>query len=146
MWGFTRQQFIQYRAERVDVGAVVDVRVRRRLLRRHVVRRAQRQTRLREPPTGRGAHRQRNAEVRDIRATVTQENVFRLDVPVNDTLVVRVLQRVRYLGGDIQCLVDAELLLAIELLPERFSFYVRHDVVQEARTAAVGRCRAATVV
>ncbi len=71
-----------------------------------------------------------------IRATVAQEDVLGLDVPVDDTLVVRVLQCVRDLGGNVHRLVDAELLLAIELLPERLPFHVRHDVVQESRTAA----------
>src|SRR5687767_2867937 len=95
---------------------------------------------LGHPAAGRGAHRQRNAEVRDKRATVAQENVFGLDVPVNDTLVVRVLQHVRYLGGNLHRLVDAELLLAIELLSQRLPFYIGHDVKQEPGIAAVCRC------
>jgi hypothetical protein len=61
-------------------------------------------------------------------------------------LVVRVLQRVRYVSGNLHRLVDAELLLAIELLPQRFPFYIRHDVKQEPSIAAVCRCRAAAVV
>ncbi|CAN5760520.1 hypothetical protein BH23GEM3_BH23GEM3_00470 [soil metagenome] len=146
MRGVTRQHFVQDRAKRVNVRAVGDVRIRRRLLGRHVVRRAQRQARLRPPAAGRRAHRQRDAEVRDERVTVPQEDVFGLDVPVDDTLVVRVLQRVRYFGGNGHRLVNAELLLAIELLPERFPLHIRHDVIQEPRVAAVCRCRAAAVV
>ena len=46
--GLSGQQLVRHRAERVDVGAVVDVRIARRLLGRHVRRRADGRADLRE--------------------------------------------------------------------------------------------------
>ena len=50
-----------------------DLLLRRRLLGAHVVRRAEREARLRHPAAGRRAHRERDAEIRHHRAPVVQQ-------------------------------------------------------------------------
>ena len=97
----TREHLVQHRAQRVDVRAVGDVLVRRRLLGRHVVRRAERHARLRHPSADGCAYRQRNPEVRHHCTTVVQEDVLGLDVPVNHPVLVRVLERIRDLRRDL---------------------------------------------
>ena len=92
---FTGQQFIEHHAERVDVGALVDVGRRLDLLGRHVVRAAE----------DGALHGQRDigplvatdqlgdAEVGDFHAPAgIDEDVLRLDVPVEDALFVRELE------------------------------------------------------
>ncbi len=119
------------------------MRVCRSLLRRHVVGSPERQPRLRHPPARGRAHGECYPEIGDDHATVAQEDVLGLDVPVNHSLLVRVLQRIGHLGGNLHRLVDAELQLAIELVPQSLPLYVRHGVVQELRTAL---CRGAAAV
>ena len=61
-----------------------------------------------------------------------QQNVLGLDVPVNHSAAMRVVERVGDLGRDAHRLLDAELPLAIELLADRLSLDVGHHVVQES--------------
>ena len=98
-----REQLVKNHAERVDVRAMIRLRGVRRLLRRHVSRRAQhavlreaRRIRHGSPGSGieGGAHDPRDAEVRDLyTACLIQQEVLRLDVAMHDAAVVRELQR-----------------------------------------------------
>ena len=96
------------------------------------MRRAQRQAGLCHPPTGRRAHRQGDPEVGHHRAPVVQQDVLRLDVPVDHPVTVGVVERVGHLGGDLERLIDTELGLAVQLAAERLALDVGHDVVEEA--------------
>src|SRR5688572_10008928 len=57
-----------------------------------------------------------------------QQNVLRLDVPVNDAVAVRILERVSHFAGDPQRVVYRELLLARDPVAERLAFHEWHDV------------------
>ena len=61
-----------------------------------------------------------------------EEDVLGLDVAVDHAVAVRVVQRVGDVGRDAHRLVDAQLLLAIELGAQRLALDVGHHVVQEA--------------
>ncbi len=76
------------------------------------------------------------APSRNHRVPALQQDVLRLDVPVNHVMTVRVAQRVRDLAGDLKRIVQGKLLLAREPRPERLPFHIRHDVVEEAARLA----------
>ncbi len=134
----SREHFVEHGAERVDVGARGDFFFRRRLLRAHVVRRAERETRLRHPAAGSGAHGERNSKIRDHRVAAMQQDVLRFYIAVHDAVFVRVLKGVEDFSRDAHRLVHAELRLAIQLLAQRLALNERHDVEQKAiRSAAV---------
>ena len=91
-----------------------------------------RQSRLGEPVAARLLHRERDAEVRQHRLALVQQDVLRLDVAVHHALPVRVVERARHLPRDGERLVQPELLLAIQLVPQRLAADVRQDVPEEA--------------
>ncbi len=130
------QHLVQHGAQGVDVAPRVYLPVAGRLLRAHVVRRAERQARLGEPRAPGLAHRQRDAEVGDQRGAVLQQDVLGLDVAVDHALPVRVVQRARDLPGQPHRLVNRELLLAVQPVAQGLSPHVRHDVEQQAVRAA----------
>ena len=99
------EQLVRHRAERVDVGAMIDVGIARGLLGRHVRRRADRRADLRE----------RRAVRRPVRAALIafampksvttaraagEQHVVRLDVAVHDAVLVRVGERARHVAQD----------------------------------------------
>ena len=91
-----REDLVQRRAERVDVGARVE-HAAGDLLRRHVARRAERVARLREPERI-GVERPREAEVEDHRlARARDHDVAGLDVAVQHARLVRRVERARRL-------------------------------------------------
>ena len=110
------QHLVEHAAQGVDVGACRQVAFRRRLLRRHVVRRAERQPRLRHPPSTGRAHREGDPEVGHDRIAIVQQDVGRLDVPVDDVVPMRVVQRFGHATRNPHRLVDAELLLTLDPL------------------------------
>ena len=122
------QHLVQHRAEGVDVGAGRDLPLAHRLLRAHVVRRAERHAGLGHPRTARLAGRERDAEVRDQRPPIVQEDVLRLDVAVDDAVAVRIVERRGDLARDADRVVDGELLLAVEPVAQRLALDEGHDV------------------
>ena len=107
------------------------VLVAHRLLGTHVLRRAEREARLRHPRAARLLHRERDAEVGDERVSALQQDVLRLDVAMHDAERVRGAQRVGDLAGDAHRVVDRQLPLALEPRAQRLARDERHDVVQE---------------
>ena len=106
-----RQRLVGDDAERVEIGAMVDVGVAERLLGRHVRRRPERHAGRgeRRPRIGRGvaapsarghAHGARDAEVGDHGVTVGEEDVLGLHVPVHDAVPVRMRERVGDVAHD----------------------------------------------
>ena len=94
---------------RPSIGAVA-----RRLFGRHVLRRAERQSGLRDATAAGVRHGQRDAEVGDQRLAVLHEDVLGLEVAMNHVVPVRVVERARDRRRDADRLIDRELLLAIE--------------------------------
>jgi hypothetical protein len=125
---FSGQHLEQHAAEREDVCAPID-RLAPQLFRRHVGRRSEHGSRLRQTRVaGRvvRAHRplrdRREAEVEDLRVARTrEEDVLGLDVAVHDPFLVRRAERVEDLAGDRQRVGDRQAPPA-QALAERFSF------------------------
>ena len=74
---------------------------------------------------------ERNAEIRHHRPPVVQQDVLRLDVAVDHSVPMCVVQRVRDLARDPYRLVHTQLRLPVQLLPQRLALDEGHDVVQE---------------
>lgn len=55
-----------------------------------------------------------------------EQGVFWLDIPVNNPVLVRVVERVGDLARDPESIVDRELLLAVQSSAERLTLDVRH--------------------
>ena len=78
------------------------------------------------------ADRAGDAEVRHQRVIATQQDVFRLDVAMDDAVLVRVLERVRRLAGDAKRVIQRQLLLPIEPVPETLPLDERHGEPEPA--------------
>ena len=127
------QELVRHGAHGVDVHPVVEVRVGRGLLRRHVGRSAERHAGGGELlPAGRLAHRLGHAEIGDERVPAGEHHVVGLDVAVHHALAVGVGQRVHHLDQDLDRVVHRQLAYAREPLAERFALDVRHHEVEEA--------------
>ncbi len=122
-----REHLVEHRCERVHVAPRIDAAVARRLLGTHVLRRAEREPRLREAVTARFLHGERDAEIRQHRLAFLDQDVLGLDVAMHQALPVRVVERARDLLRDREGLIEPELPLAIELC---------RAMIPRARTAA----------
>src|SRR5512143_4367018 len=60
-----------------------------------------------------------------------QQDVLRLDVAMDDPGCVRVVERRRHLSREIDRSIERNLLLALDHMPQRFSFDVRHHVKEK---------------
>ncbi len=130
------EHLVGHNAECVDVGAVIDVALAHGLFGRHVLRRAQGDSRLCHALSTRLLDGERDAEVGDECVAVLEKNVLRLDVPMNDSTRVRVRQRVRDFARDAHRVGDRQLTLALEAGAQRFAFDERHHVVELCGRAA----------
>jgi len=94
-----RQQLVGQGTYGIDVRPMVDVRIGRCLLGRHVCRCPQRHTGGGQPlPPGGLAHRFRDAEVRNQGVPPRQHHVVGLDVAMHDALAVRVVQCIDHIA------------------------------------------------
>ena len=73
-----------------------------------------------------------DAEVRDQRVPLVQQDVLRLDVAVDHVVAVGVVERIGHLRGDADRLLDRQRLLGDEPVPQRLSGHDRHDEIEEA--------------
>ena len=78
----------------------------RGLLGRHVLRRAERETRLRDSRTAGVGDRQRDAEIGDERLSLVKQDVLGLEVAMDDTVAVRVIESVGHSDANAHCLGD----------------------------------------
>ena len=95
------------------------------------MRRAYYETGFREPllPFARSlaAERLGDAEIRNERVAIGgQQEIFGFDVPVYDSVVVRVLQRLRCLSRDAHRFVHRELSLPVETRAQCLAFHEWH--------------------
>ena len=108
-----RQRLVDHRSQRVDVTPGIHFAITSRLLRAHVMRSTQRETRLRQSRPSRLPHGQRDPEVSDQRLPGLEQDVLGLDVAMHDVVLVRILQRRRHRLADLHRLVDAKLFFPI---------------------------------
>ena len=130
-----RQQFVEQHAQAVDVAARVDVQpAHLRLFRTHVRRRADellqlRVNRLVRQPSFR---RLGNAEINHLRhrhAVVQRDqDVRRLDVAMDDALLMRVLDRLADLDEQIQPFLGGELVLVAVLRDADAPHQFHHEI------------------
>ena len=125
------QHLVEHAPQRKDVSALVDV-VAGRLLGAHVGRSADRQSGCGKAVTTGSRNSARNSEVRDVHAAFSEQDVVRFDVPVDDAVSVRGLQRFADFLRNGQGILDRHLPVAIKPCPKRFPFDERHHVEEHA--------------
>jgi hypothetical protein len=90
----------------------------RGLLRAHVLGRADRDSSRRQPLAARVGQGLRDPEIGDESAIRGEQDIGRLDVPVNDVLLMRVVERLRDVAGDREGGADRERPLSRQPLAE----------------------------
>ena len=126
------QHLVEHAAQRIDIGRRTDVGIAGRLLRAHVVWRAQTEPRLRETSAARRVDGQGDPEVGDNRISIDQQDVGRLDVPVDNALAVGVVEGFRDVDSDPDRLFDRKLAFPVQATPEALALHVRHGVEEKA--------------
>jgi hypothetical protein len=125
------EHLVEHAAQGIHIGSRGNFPLAHRLFRAHVVRRAEGHAGLGHPGA-RSAHGQGDAEVGHQCGTIVQQDVFGLDVAVDDPVPVGVVEGRRHLGGDSYRVVHRQLLLPADPVPHRFPFDIRHDIEEEA--------------
>jgi hypothetical protein len=114
-----RQHLVRQDAQRVDVGPMIGMWVRRRLLRGHVRRRAECDAGGGQLlPAGCLADGLGHSEIRDQRMPARQHHVLGFDVPMHDARLVRVGERVGYVSKNSRRLGHGEFALPEQLLTQ----------------------------
>ena len=126
----TDQHFVEHAPQAVHVGARIDGAAAHQLLGAHIGQRAD-GVAPGECVAARGAHRARNAEVGHPGVVSGQEDVFRLDVAMNDALRVCVRQCVADFECDAHRFLEWQASLALQAGPQRLALDVRHHVVTQ---------------
>ena len=84
--------------------------------------------RERDPEVG----NERPPPTRRCRRVPGEEDVLRLDVAVNDAACVRIAERLGHVASDAHRLVDRQVAIALEAVPQRLALDVRHREVEQA--------------
>ena len=127
----------QRAAKTIDVRATVDRRLGHRLLGTHVGERAHRDAGLRQSLVRtKLGERARDPEVRHHRSPGGEQDVLRLDVPMDDAALMRVHERDRDIVRDLDRIVHRQLAFPVEPRAQRFALDARHDEVGDALNLA----------
>jgi hypothetical protein len=121
--GLSGEDLVGQHAHRVDVGAVIDLRVAGDLLGSHVRRRSEHRAADR-----RLAQRSGHSEIGHERVARREQHVVGLDVAVHDAVRVRVGERVAHVAQYRDRGVERQRPAALEALPQRSARLERHDV------------------
>jgi len=133
------QHLVGHNAERVDVRPVIGARVGGRLLRRHVGRSAERHADGGEGGLPRRrAQRFGYAEIGDHGVLPRDQHVVRLDVPVDQSVLVGIGERLRDVEQDAHRFGDRQFALTHELRPQGLAFDQRHRVVEQTLSRSGG--------
>ena len=125
------EHFVEHAAQGIQIAPTVHVVAARGLLRAHVQGRPHGHPGLGQCLAAGGVDRLGDAEVGHHRVPALEQNILGLDVTVDDPAAVRVTQRVRHLSRDLDGIVQRELLLAVQPLPQRLTLGVGHDVEEQ---------------
>src|SRR2546426_681789 len=129
---FTRQHLVEHAPETVNVGPTVDWPAPRRLFRAHVDRGAHRHPGRGQLLATSGAYTSRDPEIAHHRLPRDQQDVLGLDVAMDYVMAMRIGQGTRHLSSDLGGVVDGELFLSVESVPEGYALDIWHDVIEEA--------------
>src|SRR4051812_21399763 len=127
-------------AQRVDVGAVIHG-IAEGLFGRHVPDGAERHAGAGEPRVrgfSRQRERRRDAEIREDRVSILQQDVLGLDVAMDDALIVRVREGIGDLAQYADGLLDRHQPFPVHPLAKRLAGYERHHVIEQAIADAGG--------
>jgi hypothetical protein len=113
-----REHLIDHTAHGIQIAAPVQLLARRRRLRAHVGRRAEREPGFSQPVLACGADGERDPEVGDDGLLSFQKDVLRLDVAVDDAMRVGPAQSAQYLGSEAKSFIERELPFPQQSLPE----------------------------
>jgi len=134
------EHLVEHAGEAVDVAAAVNVLFRCALLRAHVRRRADREAGCRQAFDVTGTFDcLRDAEVQHQRAVAVDQDVVRLDVAVDDVVLVRIGERVGDLRRIPNGLLERQMPLAVQHRPQRVALDHRHRVVDHGRRRAAAQ-------
>src|SRR5687767_8451027 len=129
------EQFVSETSERVDVCAVISRWITGGLLGRHVCRRAEAGACTRKcfarSESLCGAHGLRDSEISYDSSVAGQQNVLRLDVAVNDSVLVRVTEGACYITQNADCFGKRLGTFAFEFRAKRQSLDERHRVIRK---------------
>jgi hypothetical protein len=127
-WRLPREHFVQHTPKGVDIAPAIEVSLTRGLLGRHVLRRADSEAGFCQAITTGGADGPSDPEIGDPCMSSAEQDVLGLDIPVDDIVLVREVERVRHFPRDLNGVVDGELLLAIQAVAQRLALDIRHDI------------------
>jgi hypothetical protein len=114
------------------VGPTVNVTFGGNLLRAHIERRADGDSDTRGAPISGQEGGLCDPKIRDKRLALSEKDVVRFHIAVNDPHAVRVIQRARGLSYDVTDLQQGQLLLARYALAQGFSDDKRRHVIQQS--------------
>jgi hypothetical protein len=129
------KHLVQHAAQTVDIAATVQRSLTYELFRAHVDRCADRQAGIGQrfaAPTFGSGNRFSDAEVGDEGVGLGQQDVSRLDVAVDDTLAMGMVQRISHLSCDLHRVNGRKFSFSGQPVAERFTGDIRHHIEQEA--------------
>lgn len=129
------EHFVRHAGQTIEIALCIELALRGRLLGTHVRGRAKCDSSVREILAARFNDGACDAEIGDDRVSTLEEDVFGLDVAMQDSTRMRMHERVRHFPCDSKCLVHVELRLPAKPIAQCPALGVRHDVLQESASA-----------
>ena len=116
-----RQHLVKHAAQGVEIAPAVDVPFPRRLFRAHVRRCPHREAGIGESLGASAGQPAGDSEIRHQGVAALQQDVLRLDVPVDHPPAVSVAQGIGHFAGDAERVLDGQLLLPVQSVTERLA-------------------------